>query len=688
MKKLVSFGILVTAMLLGAALTAPAQDVEALDFPKLNKLEIPDIQRVTLENGLRIYIVEDKRLPIFRASARLNFGSYLEPADKIGLASITGQVMRTGGTKKWTGDELDEELEGIGGSVETSIGMLSGSASVNVLSEYTDLGLEALAQVLRYPTFDEDKIELAKVSERSTISRRNDNPQQIAFREFANVIYGKESVYARDPEYATINAITRDDLIAFHGQWCHPENIQISVWGDVAKDAIVEKIKTYFGDWPNGGTTVPSPPEFEYDWDRKVFLADKSDVNQSNVIVGHVGGMVQDEDYADRIVMNSIFGGSFGSRMFNQIRSKEGLAYATFGSYTANITHPGMFMAFASTKSETTGKAVKEIVEEIERMQTEPPSQAEMRMGKDGYLNSFVFNFDTKAEVVNRLMNYEYYGLPEDFLQKQKEQVEQVKPEDVIAAAKNNLKPDQLKVLVVGNSAEFEMPLEDLNMGPVDTIDITIPSGEEEKELAITPENLKKGAQLMEMACETHGGIASFKNIESLSSEGTMTISMPQGDFPITFTSIDIFPDGSYTVAEAMGSKMYDVRMGSSGWKTTAPGQIGDKTEDDIATDKKARMRSTIHLFATMDNPEYQAVYDGSGDFEGTTAEFVAIVDMDGNSICRLAIDPTSHALLGKSYWGQGMMGGEGTVVEVYDQIEPIGGVRLPKKTVRTLGAQ
>lgn len=688
MKKLISLGILVAAVLIVAAITAPAQDVEKLTFPKLNKLSIPEIERVTLPNGMRLYIVEDKRLPIFRASARLNFGSYLEPADKVGLASITGQVMRTGGTKKWTGDELDEELEGIGGSVETSIGLLSGSASVNVLSEYTDLGLEVLAQVLRYPTFDEDKIELAKVGERSAISRRNDDPQAIAFREFYNVIYGKESVYARDPEYATINAISRDDLVNFHGEWCHPENIQIAVWGDLDKKEIVEKIKTYFGDWANGGTTVPEAPEVDYEWDRKVYLAEKTDVNQSNIMLGHIGGMVQDEDYADRIVMNSVFGGGFGSRMFNNIRSKEGLAYATFGSYTSNITHPGIFVAFTSTKSETTGKAVKEMVKQIEGMQTNPPTEDEMRMGKDGYLNSFVFNFDSKAEVVNRLMNYDYHGLPEDFLQQEKEKVEKVTPEDVVAAAKANLHPDKLKVLVVGNSADFEMPLEDLNMGPVDTIDITIPTGEEEKELAITPENLKKGAALLGMAVETHGGVNAFKGIESLSSEGTLTVSTPNGDFPIKFTSIDIFPDGSYSMAEMMGQKMYDVRMGTSGWKTTAPGQIGDKTEDDIAQDKKSRARSTVRIFANADNPDYQPVYDGSGDFEGTTAEFVAIVDQDGNSICRLAIDPTTHALLGKSYWGSGMMGGEGTVTEVYEQVEPIGDVRLPKKTVRMLDGQ
>ena len=566
--------------------------------------------------------------------------------------------------------------------------MLSGSATVNVLSEYTDLGLEVLSQVLRYPTFDEDKIDLAKVGQRSGISRRNDDPQGIAFREFTNAIYGKESVYARDPEYKTINSISRDDLIAFHGQWCHPENIQIAVWGDLGEKEIIAKIKQYFGDWKNGGTNVPPPPEVDYQWDRKVYYAEKADVNQSNIILGHIGGKVQDKDYADRIVMNSVFGGGFGSRMFNNIRSKEGLAYATFGSYTANLTHPGLFIAFTSTKSETTGKAIKEMVKQIEEMQTVPPNAEEMRRGKDGYLNSFVFNFDTKAEVVNRMMNYDYYGLPDDFLNQEKDRVEKVTPEDVVAASKRNLHPDKLKVLVVGKGEDFEIPLDQLGMGPVDTLDISIPSGEEQKELAITPENIKKGMQLLGLAAEAHGGLQNFKAIKSLSSSGTLSIVTPNGEFPVTFQNVVVFPDRSYTLVEMMGNKIYDVWAGTVGWKTVGQGTIGDKTEDDLASDAKERSRNTIHILATSDNPTYRPVYAGGDKFEGKSAEIVVIVDEADNEICRLAIDPTAHSLIGKSYWGPGMMGGEGTITEVYEIIEPIGNVMLPKKTVRMLDGQ
>ncbi|MBD3402912.1 hypothetical protein GF420_08445 [candidate division GN15 bacterium] len=689
MKRSIVLLMIGAAMLSLGAIAVSAQHVDKLEYPQLNKLEIPEVDKVTLENGMRLYILEDNALPIFRASVRINVGSHLEPADKIGLASMTGTVLRTGGTTKWTGDEIDEMLEGIGGSVETSIGRLSGGASVNVLSEYTDLGLEVLAEILRNPTFDEDKVELAKVTERSAISRRNDDPMDIAMREFRKVIYGPESVYARHTEYKTVNAVTRDDMVAFHEQWFHPENIQIAVWGAFDKDEIVQKIKQYFADWPKGNVEVPAAPEVDYEFDRHVYYAEKTDVNQSNVMVGHIGGMVTDPDYADRIVMNSIFGGGFGSRLFNQVRSKEGLAYATFGSYTANITHPGLCIGFASTKSETTGKAVNEIVKQMERMQTDPPTEDEMRMGKDGYLNSFVFNFDTRSEVVNRLMNYDFHNLPEDFLVQEKEKVEKVTAEDVVAAAKANLHPDQLRVLLVGNKADFDVQPEEMGMGPVTEIDITIPSGEEKQELAITPENLAKGQEMLARAAEAHGGVANFTAIKSMSVNGTMTVSTPQGEFPIPVESVEVLPDKSYTVATMMGQKMYDIRDGSKGWKTIAPGTIGEKTEEDILQAKESQRRDLVMIFSHLnDDPYYQAVYEGSGQLEGQEVEWVALVDQQEETITRIAIDPATNQVVGQSYWGSGMMGGEGTIVAAYSEFTEAGGVTLPSKTVRTMDGQ
>lgn len=666
-----------------------AQDVSKLKYPKLHEMEIPQIEKVTLDNGMRLYIVEDRDLPIFRVAARINCGSYLEPADKVGLADFCGAVMRTGGTQKWTGDEIDELLESVGGSVETSLGSTSGNASIRVLSDYTDLGLEVLAQVLRHPVFEQDKLDLAKVQERSSIARRNDEPFQVVLREFRKAIYGPQSPYARHTEYATIDAITRDDLVSFHDRYIHPQNIQMAVWGDFDKGAIVEKIKQYFGDWQRAGAEVPAPPKVDYTYESKIYYAEKESP-QAYILIGHVGGYLTDPDYADRIVMNSILGAVGDSRLFNNVRSKEGLVYTPQGSYTASIERPGIFYLYGSTKPETVSKAIKEMIKQAASMQTDPPTDTEMKKSKDGYLNSFVFQFDDKAEVINRMMTYDFYGLPEDLIFQVKEGVESVTKDDVVTAARNNLHPDKVRIVVVGEEKDFDMPLSELGLGPVEQIDISIPSGEVKKELAITPENLARGKELFDQAVTAAGGIDNFKSVKSVSLKGTFVLSMQGQEIPLGLESIDLYPDKSRTVMNVMGNLTYDIQNGDQGWQTVNPmtGEIKEMTAEDIADVRMKNRRDVMRLFRQADNLPYRAVYDGAGEIEGSPVEFIVIVDDNDEPICRFGIAEDTHLITSKSYWGEAPMRGEGMIEEHYFDYQDTQGVKIAMRRVQSINGE
>lgn len=686
MKK-IFYILLVSAVILTAFSPAiQAQDVSKLKYPKLNEIQIPEVEKITLDNGLRVYFLEDRSLPIFRVNVRINCGSYLEPAEKVGLAAICGEVMRTGGTEKWTGDEIDEILEGVGGSVETGIDIDMGSANVNVLSDYTDLGLEVLAEVLRRPVFDEDKIELAKVQERSNISRRNDDIATLARREYSKLIYGADSPYARQTEYATVNAITRDDLVGFHQLYLKPENIQMAIWGDFDKNEIIAKLKQYFGDWQRGNTPVPPLPEVNYEWRSKVYYIEKTDVEQAYIRMGHIGGMVTDADYTDRIVMNSVLGEGFGSRITNNVRTRLGLAYSTGGRYISEFGYPGYFFALASTKPESAILAAKEMITQIKTMLTDMPTAEEMKKGKDGYLNSFVFNFDSKGEVLSRMMTYDFYDLPENFLQLEKEGVEKVTPEAVMAAARKNLKPDSMVILVVGNEANFEEPLSSLGL-PVDTIDITIPKPVEQKELVINDETMAKGKKLLQLMAEAHGGVDNFKKINTLYMKGTFTISTPQGDFPLPFEDYRGIPDRSYSLITFMGRKMYDITNGEKGWRSDQGGGIVEKTAEEIADGKDDDDRNLIMIIRQCDNPAYRAVYDGSENIDGNTIEYVALLRENGDKICRLGINADSHQLYSSSYWGSSPMG-EGNILNIFSDFKEISGVVMPMTSTRSLDGQ
>ncbi len=444
-----------------------------LKYPKLRDIKVPGVERVTLPNGMQLFLLEDHELPLVYMSAVIRTGSVYEPADKIGLAGMTGTVMRTGGTTSRTGDELDEQLEQIAATVETNIGRSSGSAFMSVLKEDVDTGLAILADVLMNPAFREDKIELAKISARTGIARRNDNPGGIASREYAKLIYGPDSVYARHTEYATIESIGRDDMVAFHRKFYHPNNTMMAVWGDFKTEQMVAKIKEAFKDWPRSDVEIPPVPEVKYDFRSTVNFITKDDMNQGIIRLGHIGGVMSDPDYFALMVMNEILGSGFTSRLFKNVRSRQGLAYSVFGVYSADFDHPGMFYVGSQTKLESTVHATEAMIEEVRKMTQSEVTDEELALAKDSFLNSFVFNFESRGQIVNRLMTYVYYGYPEDFLQKTKENVEKVTKADVLRVAKEHLRPDKVQILVVGKPDQLDKPLSTL--GEVKMIDVTIP---------------------------------------------------------------------------------------------------------------------------------------------------------------------------------------------------------------------
>jgi len=172
-------------------------------------------------------------------------------------------------------------------------------------------------------------------------------------------------------------------------------------------------------------------------------------------------------------VMNQILGGGFTGRLFKNVRSRQGLAYSVFGAYGTEYAYPGTFSLGCQTKSESTVQAIQAIVSEVEKMQQTEVTDEELKLAKESFLNSFVFNFDTEGEIVTRLLTYEYYDYPADFLLQTRDRVEKVTKADVLRVAKKHLNPDKVRILVVGNPEEFDKPLKTL--GEVNTIDITIP---------------------------------------------------------------------------------------------------------------------------------------------------------------------------------------------------------------------
>ncbi|WP_024545955.1 pitrilysin family protein [Picosynechococcus sp. NKBG15041c] len=467
-------GLVVVQLLPSPAIALTPKSYDELEFPPLPELSIPDYERYELNNGMVIYLMEDHRLPLVSGSAIMRTGSRLEPAEQVGLAGITGTVMRSGGTLNHPADTLNNILEQRAASIETSIGEASGSASFSALKEDFDLVFDLFAEVLQQPAFPQDKLDLAKRQTAGSISRRNDEPDAIAGREFSKLIYGADSPYARTTEYATLANIERDDLIAFYRTYIRPDQMILGIVGDIDKAATKAKIEAVFGSWTNENPGADlTPPAVDQPARTGAFLVDQPQLTQSSIFIGHQGGQLSNPDYAELSVMNGVLNG-FGGRLFNEIRSRQGLAYSVYGVWSPGYDYDGQFIAGGSTRTEATIPFITALKGEMQRIQTEPITQAELAYAKDSILNSFVFNFADPSQTLSRLMRYEYYDYPADFIFQYQQEVEATTIADVQRVAQTYLKPDELTVLVVGNGAGMDPSLTSI-FSEVTPVDITIP---------------------------------------------------------------------------------------------------------------------------------------------------------------------------------------------------------------------
>ncbi|MEN8006004.1 MAG: insulinase family protein [Candidatus Krumholzibacteriota bacterium] len=576
---------------------------EKIKIPELNEIKMPTYERVELESGMILYLAEDHKFPLVELSATIDVGSIYESADKIGLAGMTGTVMRSGGTKTRSGDDLDELVEARGLSVETWVGQSSGGAYLSAMKEDTDLGLELLADILRNPAFPEDKIKIAKESAKAGISRRNDDPMTIARREGMKAVFGADHPMARHAEYATIAAVTQQDMIDFHNDWFHPDRMYLVVIGDFDSQEMVGKIEAAFAGWEKATVPLPADPEIP-DFPRTVNIVDKDDLTQSTIIMGHKGIRADSPYYAGVQVGNRILGGGFATRLFNEVRSRQGLAYSVGSSSGTGFRNEGLFMAFTMTKSESSEHASEAVLTEIEKMITEPVTDEELAVAKDGILNSEVFSYDTKREILDRMVMFERYGYEPDFLQKYQAQVKAMTKEQVLEAAQAVWKPDQMTIFAVGNYKEWDGDF--TTFGPVSMVDITIPEPAMEVPLA-SPASLEAGKALMASVADASGGQAKFADIKSYSETSVLEATIQGMDMTFTIEKQVVFPDRAHTLQKTPFGNMTSVIAGDKGWAT---GPMGDKPleGEDLAAAKEELQTDMLGMLRNLDAWTFQAL--------------------------------------------------------------------------------
>ncbi|MFZ3209043.1 MAG: pitrilysin family protein [Geobacteraceae bacterium] len=450
-------GVTLTAVAL-AACTAPhaAVDPRTLAFPTL-RFEIPKSERVQLENGMVVYLLEDHELPLVNVTAYVKTGSIYEPSAKAGLAGITGAVIRSGGTMDIAPEQLDAELEFMASSVESGIGADAGNVAFTTLTKNLDRTLELFGQVLMHPAFREDRVALVRNRTIEALRRENDDPKGIADRELMKALYLGHPL-GRVPTIETVKGITRDDLVEFHRRFYRPGAVMLAVAGDFRRDDLLAKLRALFAEWNAAPTDLPKISEPNLNVPPQVLLARK-ELNQSVIRMGHLGIDKGNPDlYAIR-VMDYILGGGFTSRLTTEIRTNQGLAYNVGSRFDVGRSFIGAFIAETETKTGSTAKAISLMRGIIDGMTKAPVTDGELKLAKESIINSFMFGFAKPDAVVNQQLRLEYYGYPAGYLENYRDKIALVGKEDVLRVAKKYLHTDAMVLTVVGDDRKFDQPL-------------------------------------------------------------------------------------------------------------------------------------------------------------------------------------------------------------------------------------
>jgi len=428
-----------------------AQAWEALEKTPLPQIHVPPIDRVTLGNGLQVMMLQDPELPVVRGFLYIRTGEIYEPADKLGLAAMTGELLRDGGTKHHPPEALEAELAAIGADIDSDIGREYGLISFKCLKEDLPKVLGLVFEILREPAFDPGKLELVRLQLLEALRRQNDDPAKTASREFPKLIYGKDNVWARSPTVGSIKSLTREDVAAFYKKYFFPDRILLAVSGDFQEKSLLKTVNALTEGWAKATEPLPPIPPVEKRFSSGITLIPKQ-ADQATLMMGHFGDKRFNPDKYALLLLNDILGGeSLVSRLGKQVRSTLGLAYGIYSRFGLETDY-GVFSIMAQTQAKNSREVLQEsrkILAEVRR--PDSITEAELEFFKQSLLNSLYSEYEPKYNFAKDEARFTYLGYPPNYLETFRQNIEKVTLDDIRRVAQKYLNPDALQVLVVGD---------------------------------------------------------------------------------------------------------------------------------------------------------------------------------------------------------------------------------------------
>ncbi len=428
---------------------------EKLKYPRL-EFKLPQAERILLNNGSLLFFLRDDELPLISISAMVRTGSMYDPEGKEGVAELTAGLMRTGGTAKLSSAEIDNRFDFLAASPSIAMSLDSASINFSFLKDDLDTCLDLLAQMIKEPAFEEEKLQLALSLKKEELRRIADNPQKLAFREFNRLLY-PDDPRGRYPTFASLQNIRRDDLVSFHRKYFAPSNMIFAVSGNISRQDAVNKLEQYFGNWSTSIHALdiaPPPKKAGYG----LFVIRKQ-IPQSTAVSGEFTLSKNDPDFYAFTILDFIIGsGGFSSRIFSAVRNNEGLAYSAGSFYKARANY-GVFGTYAITKTASTIQTIQLINDILRDVSGGSVSPSELDSAKQSILNSFIFSFVQPSQIASQQMSIAFEKLPADFLSGYRERIEAVTRDDLKRVAARSLNEKRRMTLIVGDADQFgKMP--------------------------------------------------------------------------------------------------------------------------------------------------------------------------------------------------------------------------------------
>lgn len=677
-------GLVSLALAVTLAGPAPAADSKwdpaRLVTPPLGRIPAVTPERWTLPNGMIVYLLENHDLPRVTGTLYAPSTPLWIPDDRVGLAGITGEVMRSGGTARHPGDGLDDRLGALGASVSCDIGADLAHGRFECLSENLDEVLGLFADVVQRPAFPDEKLELAKVGVRRAIASRNDDMIPLLVRVARQAVWGKGSVLARTPEYATVNEIRREDCVALHAKVFEPGRAVLAIYGDFQTAALKKQLSAGFGGWKGAGAPRPTAPALPPPTRARLVFAPKDDVTQTGMLVAEPGFLHKDPDDAAMDVFETALGGGFQSRLVNRIRTERGLAYATGAEAGGDFTTPGIFLAYSLTKSESTMVALSLLREEVRKAVQAPFTAEELRLAKSTVQNLLVFNFERPSEVLFRSAFYEVTGYPQDFLERYQKSLEAVDAQAVLDAARRKVHPDALVAVVVGKEKDFDRPLTSAGL-TVERVDITIPAEHAAAPSApaapASPGAATRGRAWLDKAAELAGGSAAWQAVHTVVMDQSVDLTIRGQTLNVESAVSWTLPDRRRMEQRTPMGTMVQGFDGERGWSSR-----GGEVQDDPRGGESVRQsweRSILRLFARPGEVKVQAL-EAPHSVEGKSYRAAAVAS-DVVHDWTLLFDADGR-LAGMEYQGD-TPAGAAHVTDLFSDWRPVGKVQLPFGTRR-----